>query len=183
MEANDMAACREALEAALRFIGNLEIEPYSPLDEDASELRQTIMDVLAKPRRNCDVGTPKEQSVRYEEFCFDHRSRERCCLDCPLLHEPSCELAWAQMAYAGETAPDRDIPLDIDHILAVGRELQASDTWHGATYDTAKLLCDTIEALRGKGEGGFTPRKRVSKIGPADFTADRDASSGTGGGT
>ena len=42
---------------------------------------------------------------------------------------------------------------------------------------------ETEEELRGKGEGGFTPRKRVSKIGPADFTADRDASSGTGGGT
>ena len=84
----------------------------------ASDLADDVFDVLALPPRNCDVGTPKEQSARYEKFCFNHRSRERCCQDCPLLHEPSCELAWAQMTYVEETAPDRDIPLDIDHILA-----------------------------------------------------------------
>ena len=40
--------------------------------------------------------------------------------------------------------------MDIDHILEIGREFQMSDTWRGATYDTAKLLCDTIEMLRNK---------------------------------
>lgn len=39
---------------------------------------------------------------------------------------------------------------DIDHILAIGRDLQNSDKWHGAQYDTVKLLCDTIERLRDK---------------------------------
>ena len=38
--------------------------------------------------------------------------------------------------------------MDIDHILEIGRTFQNSDKWHGATYDTAKLLCDTIENLR-----------------------------------
>ena len=38
--------------------------------------------------------------------------------------------------------------VDIDHILAIGRDLQNSDKWHGAQYDTVKLLCDTIERLR-----------------------------------
>jgi hypothetical protein len=37
---------------------------------------------------------------------------------------------------------------DIDHILAIGRDLQNADRWHGAQYDTVKLLCDTIERLR-----------------------------------
>ena len=32
-------------------------------------------------------------------------------------------------------------------ILEIGRDLQKSDKWHGATYDTAKLLCDEIERL------------------------------------
>lgn len=41
---------------------------------------------------------------------------------------------------------------DIDHILAIGRDLQNSDKWHGAQYDTVKLLCDTIERLRDKEE-------------------------------
>lgn len=40
--------------------------------------------------------------------------------------------------------------LDIDHIIKIGRDWQKSDTWRGATHDTAKLLCDTIEMLRDK---------------------------------
>ena len=41
--------------------------------------------------------------------------------------------------------------MDIDHILKVGRDFQNTDKWHGAQYDTAKLLCDTIEHLRKRG--------------------------------
>ena len=41
--------------------------------------------------------------------------------------------------------------MDIDHILKVGRDFQNTDTWHGAHYDTVKLLCDTIEHLRKPG--------------------------------
>lgn len=44
--------------------------------------------------------------------------------------------------------------LDIDHILKIGRDWQKSDTWRGATHDTAKLLCDTIEMLRDKLDKG-----------------------------
>lgn len=43
---------------------------------------------------------------------------------------------------------DSSSNVDIDHILAIGRDLQNSDKWHGAQYDTVKLLCDTIERLR-----------------------------------
>jgi hypothetical protein len=56
--------------------------------------------------RNCDVGTAAEQSARYEKFCFDHRTMERCCQDCPIKDEPCCELAWAQLPY--EEAPNAD---------------------------------------------------------------------------
>ena len=38
--------------------------------------------------------------------------------------------------------------LSTDRILEIGRELQNGDRWRGATYDTAKLLCDEIERLR-----------------------------------
>lgn len=41
--------------------------------------------------------------------------------------------------------------MDIDHILKIGRDFQNSDKWHGAHYDTVKLLCDTIEYLRKPG--------------------------------
>ena len=30
--------------------------------------------------------------------------------------------------------------------------MQNSDKWHGAQYDTVKLLCDTIERLRDSKE-------------------------------
>ena len=57
--------------------------------------------ISARPR-NCDVGTVKEQAERFDEFCYNHRSREKGC-DCPLLDGVSCcELAWAQMPYESE---------------------------------------------------------------------------------
>ena len=36
---------------------------------------------------------------------------------------------------------------DVEHVLKVGREFQMEDRMRGAHYDTAKLLCDTIEYL------------------------------------
>ena len=40
--------------------------------------------------------------------------------------------------------------MSIDDVLKIGRDFQMSDTWRGATHDTAKLLCDTIEMLQNK---------------------------------
>ena len=37
--------------------------------------------------------------------------------------------------------------LSTDEILKIGRDFQESDKWHGATYETAKLLCDEIHRL------------------------------------
>lgn len=64
-----------------------------------------IAEKLKKSLRNCDVGTADEQAERFDEFCYNHRSREKGCGDCPLLDGVSCcELAWAQMPYGeGET--------------------------------------------------------------------------------
>jgi hypothetical protein len=59
---------------------------------------------LAEPPRNCDVGTMKEQLVRYTKFCYAHRSHEKGCGGCPLCGEPCCELAWAQMPYESGAA-------------------------------------------------------------------------------
>ena len=54
---------------------------------------------LAEPIRNCDVDTAEEQAERFDYFCYNHRSREKGCGDCPLLDGGPCELAWAQMPY------------------------------------------------------------------------------------
>lgn len=37
--------------------------------------------------------------------------------------------------------------LSTNEILRIGRGFQESDRWRGATFDTAKLLCDEIERL------------------------------------
>lgn len=61
-----------------------------------------IQNMLAKfPRRNCDVGTAKEQSERFDKFCHANINTQRCCGDCPAFHttRDDCELVWAQMPY------------------------------------------------------------------------------------
>lgn len=90
------AAIREAQYAALRFIGNLEIEPYSPLDEAASELRQRIMDALSAPARQCDVGTAEEQYRRWTHFC---KQRLHSCDNCPCNRPEGCGFTFENMPY------------------------------------------------------------------------------------
>ena len=64
------------------------------------KIRSEIKEALAEPLRNCDIGTVEEQAKRFDEFCYNHRSREKGCGDCPLLEGgPCCELAWTQMPY------------------------------------------------------------------------------------
>lgn len=57
---------------------------------------------LAEPVLNCDVGTADEQNERFCRFCFNHRSLEKGCGDCPLLDKSNCEIYWAQMPYEEE---------------------------------------------------------------------------------
>lgn len=73
------------------------------LDLDAFKV---IDAALTLPRRNCDVGSAKEQNVRFEKYCFEHRTIERCCQDCPIKDEPCCELGWAQLPYEREEEGD-----------------------------------------------------------------------------
>ena len=64
---------------------------------------------LAKPVRNCDVGTADEQAERFEDFCLKHigcaeETGGRHCVGCPLEKASmkttqKCELYWAQMPY------------------------------------------------------------------------------------
>ena len=66
------------------------------------ELICRIQALENRPKRNCDMGTAREQHVRHNAFCYAHRVREKGCSDCPLNGEPCCELAWAQMPYTQE---------------------------------------------------------------------------------
>ena len=60
-----------------------------------------ICDVaLAKPPRQCDVGTIGEQYSRFDEFCASHYQEYTVghCSECPF-SEPTCKFAWAQMPF------------------------------------------------------------------------------------
>ena len=89
------AAMREALMMVKRlFDGRLMWHP------DIRKAHEAVNAALAKPQRNCDVGTPKEQSARFDAHCRKHMG----CLTCPLREKDGgvpkhCELAWAQMPY------------------------------------------------------------------------------------
>ena len=76
------------------------------------ELAETACDRMNKeaeigrPRRNCDVGTAKEQEDRFKKYC---RGSNYCAV-CPIRklwdfrdgHSPSCTILWAQMPYEAE---------------------------------------------------------------------------------
>lgn len=95
LEVGDVAAMREAFEEMLAW--------YVELHDDVAAMgaeMEKARAALAKPPRNCDVGTAKKQSLRFEDFCNLHRSCKKGCSDCPLLNcEPSCEFEWANMPY------------------------------------------------------------------------------------
>lgn len=86
------------------------------------ELICRIQALENRPKRNCDVGTPKEQAERFDAFCqsnmqfhrdmFSHDDEGRldgwdCREDCPVGRmidsgtavADHCQLAWAQMPY------------------------------------------------------------------------------------
>lgn len=64
---------------------------------------------VADNLRNCDVGTPLQQSKRFYEFCCKYRALVEipytCWEKCPLKNnndECCCQLMWAQLPYNKE---------------------------------------------------------------------------------
>ena len=122
MEASD----RKELRVILDNINALNDEWFDtfPTDEgqtcihDALECEIIKADkILAKPPRNCDVGTADEQAKRYHNFTdrynpCSYKGYARCAEDCPvhikLMQEGHgellCQLEWAQMPYEEEEA-------------------------------------------------------------------------------
>lgn len=67
----------------------------------ASLVLRTCEDALKKPPRNCDFGTPDEQSERFDAHCRKHMG----CKTCPLREADGsvpkhCEFAWGAMPCA-----------------------------------------------------------------------------------
>lgn len=98
MEANNMKAMREALEAAERFVNEVgKAAMANELDavticQCAASLAGRIAKALAAPARNCDVGAADEWKRRYDKEFGE------------LYHIPTIErvLRWAQMPYESE---------------------------------------------------------------------------------
>ena len=89
------AAMREALLVVKRlFDGRLMWQP------DIRKAHEAVDAALAKPPRNCDVGTAEEQYARVRAFCKRHKVGLRC-VDCPVngVLPKNCALIWSQMPY------------------------------------------------------------------------------------
>ena len=92
------SAMREALESVRNWCINRLVNSSHQVTIEG--LLSVVNTALAKPPRNCDVGTPKEQSARFDAHCRKHMG----CLTCPLREKDGgvpkhCELAWSQMPY------------------------------------------------------------------------------------
>ena len=101
----DAAKLREALEFCVKGMCGfcrMDAEARGMTTEcvNGCEALRKAKAALAAPARNCDVGTAKNQTRRFSEFCGNY---DQCMTDdckCPLLEKQgTCEFEWAQMPY------------------------------------------------------------------------------------
>lgn len=111
MAANDMAEMREALQQALYFLRRHHMGAvYAPDGETliyCEDVADIVAKALAKPPRNCDVGSAEEQEGRFTEVCAANSRdgvRGLCSETCPFGrdYQSECALAWAQLPYKAE---------------------------------------------------------------------------------
>ena len=74
--------------------------------DDAQEALNVVTTALDAPPRNCDIGTPEEQSDRFYAFCGNHRFQSGikgiCSSLCPCImcrDMCHCLTKWSQMPY------------------------------------------------------------------------------------
>ena len=107
-DVGNVAAMREALVQCELFLSNVSRHAHPTLNpgdkctacDGVDKLRGMVVQALAAPPRQCDVGTAEEQQKRFVAFCHN-----RPCHSCEVrkLYKkcgfPVCALAWAQMPY------------------------------------------------------------------------------------
>ncbi len=99
MEASNVKAMRDALSDACYAMFNFLKKQNGGYEEMAKALDKAKA-ALAKPPRNCDVGTADEQARRYEELCDSHTCGSICSgSGCPLYAYDCSPFAWSQMPY------------------------------------------------------------------------------------
>ena len=101
MEANNMKTMREALANIAEYADCAATRQHDAHTQHYIEqIRLWARSALAKPPRNCDVGTAEEQFERWEVFCAKY---DNDCTGCPC-DDNTCTFAncfakWAQMPY------------------------------------------------------------------------------------
>ncbi len=93
---------REALEHCEKLTREFICGNYYRVDFPKMLLK-VIDTALSAPPRNCDVGTPREQELRMNEWCCDGNMHCRCGDDsCSIYNvETNCVFDWLQMPYEG----------------------------------------------------------------------------------
>ena len=95
---------REALGKADKALASISKSAWF-LDANFAETKEVmeagnaIVEALALPRRNCDVGTEEEQYNRFTTFCRIYSNN---CNGCPFKQKSSlvdCVVQWSQMTY------------------------------------------------------------------------------------
>jgi len=105
--AQNNAAMRKALRNLLRAIADYHENAVQYAGRQMPEVLagplNAASDALSKPPRNCDVGTPEEQAMRFDAFCAAHLFQsEKCCSSCPCHGADGCEFKWGQLPYGGK---------------------------------------------------------------------------------
>ena len=94
MEASNIKAMREALNEIRSRLSYLYGHIDGTFDPPAlKEVYEIAGTALSAPPRNCDVGTPEEQSKRHREWC----RQARCVFGCI-----QCMAEWLQLPYVRE---------------------------------------------------------------------------------
>lgn len=115
-DAGNAAAMREAL---IRARDAMVAVVESIGGEENDKVLKDIEAALAKPPRQCDMGTPEEQLRRYCKFTdrynpCSYKGYVRCAEDCPMhiklkregYGELLCQLEWSQMPYTESDVND-----------------------------------------------------------------------------
>ena len=103
-----MENSNEAMREALEFVAHMNDSPYTTYDVLVAV--QKARAALAKPPRQCDVGTAEEQEKRFRECCGC-----RCMTKCKVYekgialgivnknnyYKVGCRFVWEQMPYEG----------------------------------------------------------------------------------
>ena len=107
---NSNDALREALDGVTGILEEIldafERGTGGVLKSDIREAIKNARAALAKPQRNCDVGSAEEQKYRFKEYCDRHFDKIKDgCKECPARDHingwgvPYCQLKWEQMPY------------------------------------------------------------------------------------